>query len=101
MVQKEPVLLWTWLAELFRRAGIPPPARRVSRASAYTAGAACELAWTLGRRAGEPPMTRFLALQLSASHSYDIGALERELGYKERVSTAEATERLVTLLRGA
>ena len=42
---------------------------------------------------GEPPMTRFLAQQLSASHSYDFSALERELGYRERVQTREATER--------
>jgi hypothetical protein len=46
-------------------------------------------------------MTRFLALQLATSHSYDVGALERELGYRERVSTAEATARLVALLRAA
>jgi nucleoside-diphosphate-sugar epimerase len=99
VAQKEPVRLWPWLAELFTRAGIPPPTRRVSRALAYVAGAACELAWSLAHRRGEPPMTRFLALQLATSHSYDVGALERDLGYTERVSTAEATERLVALLR--
>jgi hypothetical protein len=101
VAQKEPVQLWTWLAELFTRAGVPPPVRRMSRGLAYAAGAACELVWSLTRRAGEPPMTRFLAQQLAASHSYDIGALERGLGYHERVTTAEATERLVGLLRGA
>jgi nucleoside-diphosphate-sugar epimerase len=101
VAQKEPVELWTWLAELFTRAGVPPPARRVSRTLAWAAGAACEVGWRLARRTGEPPMTRFLALELAASHSYDIGALERDLGYAERVSTSEATERLVTLLRGA
>ena len=99
VAQKEPVALWTWLAELFRHAGIPPPARRVSRALAYAGGTLCELAWALTRRTGEPPMTRFLALQLATSHSYDVGALERDLGYRERVSTAEATEKLVALLR--
>jgi len=99
VAQKEPVALWPWLGELFTRAGIPPPRRRVSRAFAWTAGAACEVAWKLARRGGEPPMTRFLALELAASHSYDVGALERELGYHERVSTAEATERLVALIR--
>lgn len=99
VAQKEPVVLWTWLAELFTRAGIPAPTRRVSRALAYAAGAISELAWSLARRRDEPPMTRFLALQLAASHSYDVGALERELGYRERVTTAEATERLVALLR--
>lgn len=99
VAQKEAVTLWPWLSELFTRAGIPPPTRRVSRALAYAAGACAEIAWALARRGGEPPMTRFLAQQLAASHSYDIGALERELGYQERVSTAEATERLVALLR--
>jgi nucleoside-diphosphate-sugar epimerase len=99
VAQKEPVELWSWLRELFTRAGVPPPAGRVSRPFAYLAGAACELFWGLARRSGEPPMTRFLAQQLGASHSYDIGALERELGYRERVSTADATERLVALLR--
>lgn len=98
VAQKEPVELWSWLAQLFTRAGIPPPAGRVSRTGAYLAGAACELVWGLTRRRGEPPMTRFLAQQLGACHSYAIGALEREFGYAERVSTAEATERLVTWL---
>jgi nucleoside-diphosphate-sugar epimerase len=99
VAQKEPVQLWSWLGELFTRAGVPPPKERMSRPFAYAVGIACELLWRLGRRAGEPPMTRFLAQQLAASHSYDIGALERELGYRERVSTAEATERLIALLR--
>jgi nucleoside-diphosphate-sugar epimerase len=99
VAQKEPVRLWAWLAELFTRAGLPPPRERVSRPFAYAAGALCELVWSLAGRAGEPPMTRFLAQQLAASHSYDIGALERAFGYRERVSTAEATERLVAELR--
>ncbi len=99
VAQKQPVVLWSWLAELFTRAGIPPPTRRVSRALAYTGGALAELVWALTRRQSEPPMTRFLAQQLATSHSYDIGALERDLGYQERVSTAEATEQLVALLR--
>ena len=68
---------------------------------AYAGGAACELAWRVARRRDDPPMTRFLALQLSASHSYSIAALERDLGYRERVTTAEATERLVELLRAS
>jgi nucleoside-diphosphate-sugar epimerase len=100
VAQKDPVRLWDWLRELFARAGVPPPKEHVSRTFAYAAGAACELVWRLGRRAGEPPMTRFLAQQLGASHSYDVGALERAFGYRERVTTTEATERLVAELRG-
>jgi nucleoside-diphosphate-sugar epimerase len=99
VAQQEPVVLWTWLAELFRSAGIPPPARHVSRALAYAGGALAELLWSLAKKPGEPPMTRFLALQLATSHSYTTAALERDLGYRERVTTAEATERLAALLR--
>jgi len=100
VAQKEPVVLWSWLRELFTAAGIPPPRERVSRAFAYALGGACELLWKLARRGGEPPMTRFLAQQLAASHSYDVSALERAFGYRERVTTAEATARLAAELRG-
>lgn len=100
VAQREPVELWPWLTELFTQAGIPAPTRRVPRGTAYALGALFELGWRLARRAGEPPMTRFLAQQLAGDHSYSIAALERELGYRERVSTAEATRRLVALLRG-
>jgi len=94
VAQKDPVQLWPWLTELFQRAGVPPPTRSVSRPTAYLAGALCELLWSATRRPDEPPMTRFLALQLGTSHSYSTAALERAFGYEERVSTAEATERL-------
>jgi nucleoside-diphosphate-sugar epimerase len=99
VAQREPVRLWPWLAELSERAGEPPLDRRVSLPLAWAAGAACEVAWRLTRRRDEPPMTRFLALQLGTSHSYSIGALERDLGYRERVTTAEASARLVELVR--
>jgi nucleoside-diphosphate-sugar epimerase len=65
------------------------PARR-----AYAAGAILETAyWLLGRR-DEPLMTRFLALQLSTSHWFDISAARRDLGYEPVVSTEEGLRRL-------
>jgi nucleoside-diphosphate-sugar epimerase len=97
--QREPVTLWPWLTELFTTAGIPRPKDQLSRTSAWLAGAACELAWKAMRRASEPPMTRFLALQLATSHSYSIAALERDVGYRERVSTPEAARLLADQLR--
>ena len=101
MAQEEPVVLWDWLAEIFERAGVPMPVKRMSRLAAYVAGALAESTWKLLRRAGEPPMTRFLALQLGTSHSYVVDAAKRDLGYKERVGTREATERLIEALRAA
>ena len=99
VAQAEPVELWPWLTELFARAGVPAPGPPVPRWLAYAGGAACELWWHLARRRDEPPMTRFLVQQLARSHSYDSAAARRDLGYVERVSTGEATERLAAALR--
>ena len=44
-------------------------------------------------------MTRFVALQLSTSHSYDVTPAHRDFGWSPRVAMEEALERLVTSLR--
>ena len=49
----------------------------------------CGMLGTLLRLHGEPPMTRFLAEQLSTPHWYDISAAARDFGYVPRVSTAQ------------
>ncbi len=95
IAQREPVVLWDWIAEILERMGIPRPKRRVPLAVAYSAGAMLELFWRARGLQSEPPMTRFLALELARSHSYDQGPAERDFGYRERVSMTEATERLV------
>lgn len=93
--QAEPVLLWPWLARVLRELGLPKPGPRMPFALAYTGGLVCEALWSLARRAGEPPMTRFLAQQLARSHSYDLGPAQRDFGYVERFSLEEATERVI------
>ncbi|MFT5283933.1 MAG: nucleoside-diphosphate-sugar epimerase [Planctomycetota bacterium] len=92
--QSEPVLIWPWVSELFERIGVPVPKRAISARTAYALGSVCEFIWKKFSLSGEPPMTRFLAMQLSTSHSYDLGPIERDLGYRELVSTAEMTERI-------
>jgi len=89
----EPVRLWDWIADLLQRLDKPAVRRRVPSTVARAAGAVCELLWRVARLRGEPPMTRFLALQLARSHSYDLGPIERDLGYRERVGMPEALER--------
>jgi nucleoside-diphosphate-sugar epimerase len=91
----EPVALWPWLNELFRRLGLPPVRRRVSVRLAQAAGAAAELAWSGLRLSGEPPMTRFVASQLAASHWYDLEPARRDWGYEPVVGPAEALDRTV------
>ena len=39
-------------------------------------------------------MTRFLALQLSGSHSYDVTKAERDFGYDPKISLEEGMRRV-------
>ena len=95
IAQRDPVVLWEWINALFGRLGILPVSRHVPLRVAYGLGFCLEQAWRLLRRPGEPRMTRFVALQLARSHSYDPSPAERDFGYRETVTMAEATERLV------
>lgn len=61
---------------------------------AYALGVVCEGIWRIARLDGEPPMTRFLAEQLSTAHWYDCSAARRDLGYVPDVSFAEGLLRL-------
>jgi nucleoside-diphosphate-sugar epimerase len=97
--QRQPVRLWDWIGELFAGLGLPPVERRLSLRTAYAAGTVLEGLWRLFRRPGEPPMTRFVALQLATSHSYDPSPASEDFGYVERVPTADATRRLVEHLQ--
>jgi nucleoside-diphosphate-sugar epimerase len=66
---------------------------------AYAAGAAMEAAWHLFPLKGEPPMTRFLAEQLSTAHWYDISAAKRDFGYVPAISIQEGLARLAIAWR--
>lgn len=75
-------------------AGVPPVDKAIPYGVAYAAGAVLEVAWKALRLQGEPPMTRFLAEQLSTPHWYDISAAARDFGYVPRVSMDEGLARL-------
>ena len=93
IAQSQPVLIWAWIGEVLARAGLPGPRGRVPLPIARAAGALCEAWWSITRRAGEPPMTRFVALQLARSHTYDLAPARRDFDYRERIDNAAMTER--------
>ncbi|MCA9115582.1 MAG: NAD-dependent epimerase/dehydratase family protein [Planctomycetaceae bacterium] len=97
--EPEPVPLWGWVNTLLGRAGLPPVTRSISTATARRIGVVLETAYTFLRLPGEPPMTRFLAEQLSCSHTYSIARAEQEFGYRPLVSTEEGLNRLEPELR--
>ena len=92
--QGEPVNCWAWIDELLAMAGLPPVRKSLSLPAAWLLGAACEAAYSLFRLSGEPPMSRFLARQMAASHYFDITAARRDFGYDPKISMAEGMRRL-------
>lgn len=82
-------------------AGLPPNHRAVSPALAKAVGAVLEGIYGLFQVEAEPPMTRFVASQLSTAHWYDIGAARRDLGYIPRVTIDEGMKRLAAAYREA
>ena len=79
---------------LLRAAGAPEVTKALPFAAAYAIGGLCEAAWHLLPLPGEPPLTRFLAEQLSTTHWYDMAPATRDFGYVPKVSTAEGLRRL-------
>jgi 2-alkyl-3-oxoalkanoate reductase len=90
----EPKTVRETVNNLLQAANVAPVNASVPYGVAYAAGAVCEAAWHLLPLKGEPPMTRFLAEQLSTPHWYDISAAKRDFGYVPQISTAEGLVRL-------
>ncbi len=97
--QGEPVKLWVFINRLLVGAGEKPITKRISQRAAYWLGALLEGAWTLFRLKGEPPMTRFVAVELAKDHWFDVSAARRDLGLKPAVETWAELDRLAATLR--
>jgi nucleoside-diphosphate-sugar epimerase len=95
----EPRTVAELLARICSAAGVPEPTRSVPRALASGAGAMVERAWTASGRDEEPPMTRFLAEQLSTAHWFDQRRTRAALQWTPQVSLAEGFTRLATHFR--
>ena len=92
--EPEPIGCWDWINTLLARASLPPVQKRISTKAAYRIGAVLEFAYSALRLSSEPPITRFLASQLSTSHSYDIGKAQRDFEYQPIVSVEEGLAKL-------
>lgn len=84
---------------LLQAAGAPAVEKTIPFGVAYAAGAVCEGLWHVLPLKGEPPMTRFLAEQLSTTHWYDMAPARRDFGYVPRVTIDEGLARLATACR--
>jgi len=77
-----------------RAAGVRPPAWSVPAALARAGGSAIEAAWRVRPGVDEPPMTRFLAEQLSTAHWFDQRRTRADLHWTPRVTLDEGFRRL-------
>ncbi|WP_369054575.1 NAD-dependent epimerase/dehydratase family protein [Kineococcus terrestris] len=92
----QPRTVSEWLAAICEAAGVPAPTRRVHSALAKAAGSVVERVWTRARLPEEPPMTRFLAEQLSTAHWFDQRRTRELLRWEPRVDLDEGFTRLAT-----
>lgn len=96
----EPRPVGELIAQIAMAGGAQAPSRRVSPRLARGVGAVIEKAWELplglGRLTGdgEPPLTQFLAEQLSTAHWFDQRRTREVLGWEPTVSLDEGLRRL-------
>jgi nucleoside-diphosphate-sugar epimerase len=82
------------LASVCLAAGVEPPTRSLPAPLARAAGSLIDSVWRIRPGLDEPPMTRFLAEQLSTSHWFDQRRTRRELGWVPAVTLDEGFARL-------
>ena len=97
--QGEPVNLWEFINRLVVGAGLPPITKKIPLRRAYAIGAIMEALWTILPLKGEPPMTRFVAVELAKDHWFNVSSAQRDLGLKPAVDTWTELDRLAATLR--
>ncbi len=97
--EEQPVNLWNWINELLELGNLPPVRRSVSPTFAYTIGSVLEGVYKTLRIQKEPPMTRFLASQLSQSHTYSITRAQHDFSYHPLVSVDAGMQRIAPEIR--
>lgn len=95
----DPRPVWEIVDKMLAAAGLPPVRKSIPIGFAMTAAKACEASWRALGVASEPPLTRFLILQLTTAHWFDITAAKSDLGWHPRVRIEAGMERLAQWVR--
>lgn len=84
------------IGEVIRRlavaGGAPEPTLNLPSSLAKAAGSLIESFWDAEKRGDEPPITRFLAEQMSTAHWFDQRRTQEVLQWQPRISLAEGFE---------
>ncbi len=96
--QERPVKLWDFVNQVLGFMKIEPVAQYIDINTAYRIGWVFEKFFKLaGIQKPEPPMTRFVALNLGKSHYFSHEKAKRDFGYYPRVSIDEGLKRTFAL----
>ncbi|MEI3845774.1 MULTISPECIES: NAD-dependent epimerase/dehydratase family protein [unclassified Microbacterium] len=90
----EPRPVGDLLSGICLAAGVAPPRWSIPAWLGRAAGTAVEVGWRIVPARDEPPMTRFLAEQLSTAHWFDQRETRRILAWSPAVSIDEGLARL-------
>jgi len=94
--QEKPIPLWDFIGAILKGVGRDPIKKKISLKFAYNLGLIFEKIYqTLGIYKKEPPITRFVALQLGKHHYFDHTNAEKDLGYHPQVNLKNAIERTI------
>jgi nucleoside-diphosphate-sugar epimerase len=95
----EPRTVHELVARIVAAAGVPWKPRRVPAVLAIAGGSLVERVWDRTGRTDDPPMTGFLAEQLSTAHWFDQRRTRDELDWSPTIPLAEGFERLTAWYR--
>ena len=94
-----PVNLWTWINEFLEKMGVEEISKSIPFKRAYRIGRIMEFFFRILPFKGEPPMTRFVAIQLAHSHFFNISAAKKDLNYQPSVDCEKELEKTIDWLK--
>lgn len=92
--QDDPRYLWDIVNGILASADIAPVTSSIPFKIAYPIGWLLEISYRLLKKQVEPPMTRFLARELSTAHWFDISAAKKDFDYQPTISIEEGLKML-------
>jgi nucleoside-diphosphate-sugar epimerase len=96
--QERPVKLWNFINDILGHVQVDPVMRSIDVMTAYRLGWLFEKVFKLaGIKKPDPPMTRFVALNLGKSHYFSHEKARKHFGFVPRVSIEEGLRRTFAL----
>lgn len=99
--QERPVKLWDFINQVLGHVKVEPVMNSIDVGAAYRIGWMLEKVYKfLGIQKPEPPMTRFVALNLGKSHYFSHAKAKRDFGYVPKISIEEGLKRTFSYREG-